>query len=790
MRHRLAIFFLILLIFVVIAFFYIHTIFLPYQLKQIITGKVSAYLGRDLTVGPVHYNLVKGAVIKDLTIYRKDEKRFPFVHVDEVRFSILIPALFKDQKIIIPSLTVTNPFIHIIRTGDTTWNFSDLLAKRSQTGKRKALPFLIGSITVEQGRILLTDKGVDPVKTAVFEEIHLKASLSLKKGVTYELETRIPEKSSLIKTTGNYDLLSKKLTTQISVQKLNLSPYLPLFSKNKDIALKEAFIESGEADLLLKKEEGRIIVNGNVFMHNSVFHFREDKQLSGTVTLKDAAYSRQDGMMNLSGRLEVTDAVFNFAGDKHLKGNITAQDAAVTIVNNKRTIKGHVKTKEIVFYSGDDKKFEIPDITGKLRYADDTITWEDLEGIFKDTKYILNGQLTNPSRPIVETHVRSPHLDMSAKIKILRQALGIPSLTGKYYNSSFGIKGDVHFNENSRPAGRSASGGGKAGGPVVDLRIQIDLALADLSRFGPVVKEKLKAVKPTGILPMNATFTGTVQDWKNAAISLSSDAADITLAGYKLNDFSVKLEPGDQDTTAFTITGSLYDGKFSLTSLLNLKQDDIPFKMSARLKDTNLEKLKKDSRFKERDITGFLSLALNLSGPIKKISAIHGDGTLVIRDGHLWEFNLLKGIWGILLIPELEDIVFTAISTKFTIENKRATTDDLLLKSRPVDILGEGWIDLDRNIAFSVTPELKKSTLIDSESVKKAPTAILAQIAGSTSIRISGTLSNPKFEKVIHPLKILKKTTGAVEKATKGILNEVPDILKNSVKEILEGIFQ
>ncbi len=79
---------------------------------------------------------------------------------------------------------------------------------------------------------------------------------------------------------------------------------------------------------------------------------------------------------------------------------------------------------------------------------------------------------------------------------------------------------------------------------------------------------------------------------------------------------------------------------------------------------------------------------------------------------------------------------------------------------------------------------------MDSASIKKAPTAILAQIAGSTRIKISGTLSNPEFEKIILPGQIIKKATDSVGDITDTILDGVPDILKESVKDILEGIFQ
>ncbi len=814
MKRRLLILFLFVLIFVIVAFFYIHTVFLPFQLKQIIVGKAGEFLDRKLTIGQIHYNLVKGALVKDLTLYRKDEEHLPFIHIEEARFSVLIPAIFKDQKIIIPSLTVKNPYIHLIRTDHKTWNFSDMLNKQGKSGAKRSFPFLLGSITVEHGRIELTNKSVNPTTKEIFDETNLTARLSLKKGITYKLETVIPEQSSLIKATGDYHLLSKRLTAQIAVEKLDLSSHLSLIPGDKDRALKGVFIESGEADLSLEKEKDRVIIKGNMVLNDSVLRFRRDIRLNGTMALKDAFFSRKDGVMSLNGRLEISqarlkiaenkhltgniiveDAFFSrkagimsligqlevsqahlkLAENKHLTGNITVKDAVLALQDRKVDIQGRVEIQQAVF-SSTDKKFEIPDMSGSLRYSDNAIVWKDLKSLFKNTTYTLNGQVTNLSRPIVETQISSTQLTLAAKIKILNQALSVPSLTGKYYNSPFNIKGDVHFKEE--------------GGPVWDLKGHTDLDVADLSRIKPSWKEKLRKIKPSGTLPLNINFKGTVSGWKNASVAASLETADISLWGYTFSDVAGKLKQGDLELSELTLTGTLYDGNLSLDGTLDVKQDKMPFKLTVQLEDTNLAKLKKDSRWKDRDIDGNLSLTLNLAGPFKETAAIRGNGAIILREGHLWEFNLLKGLWGALLIPEFENIIFTEASANFVIEDRRATTHNISLKSRPIDVLGEGWIDFDKNIAFTVTPDIKMSEITKSDSAKKAPTAILAQVIGGTVIKVSGTLSDPKFEKIIHPGKVIERITDSIGTATDTIIDEIPEIFKEGVKDILEEIFQ
>lgn len=470
MKRKIAITFLLLITLGVAAFFYIHTIFLPIQLRQIISRRAQAFLGRRLTIGKINYTLLKGAVIKDLTIYRKDEEHLPFIHVDEAYFKILIPATLKDKKIVISSLTVKNPYVHLIRAEHGRWNFSDLLNKREKSGATEAVPFILGGITGEQARIEFTNKNIrpsDPIK------------------------------------------------------------------KDKDIGATKIFAET----------------------------------------------------------------------------NLTV------------------------------------------------------------------------------------------------------SLSFK---------------------------------------------------------------------------KGKVQKWKNSALAVSFKDADISLWGYHFHDVALRLEQGEQGFSELNISGYFYDGKFSLISRTNMKQDDLPFKLSVLLKNTNLAEMKKDSRWRKRDISGSLSLDLNLAGPLKKPKRIRGDGTIVIHDGHLWEFNLLKGLWGTLLIPELEDIVFTEASTDFTVENNRAVTKNLSLKSQPVDLLGEGWIDLDRSISFTITPRIKESAILNSRSIKKAPTSLLALLAEDIRIRVSGTLSRPEFRKIILPVQVINRATGAVKDVAGTVIK---DVLEEGIKGILKEIF-
>ncbi|MEK6538268.1 MAG: hypothetical protein AABZ46_03970, partial [Nitrospirota bacterium] len=120
---------------------------------------------------------------------------------------------------------------------------------------------------------------------------------------------------------------------------------------------------------------------------------------------------------------------------------------------------------------------EITEISGGVDYKKDLIVWRNLQGLYQKNQYTINGQFADFSRPTMDVQVASQDLNAAAQFKILNQAFQIVFLTGKYFNSSMDIKGDVHLLEKNEPD--------------MDIRGTFTLSLEDLSAFPSALKDRL-----------------------------------------------------------------------------------------------------------------------------------------------------------------------------------------------------------------------------------------------------------------------------------------------------------
>src|SRR6185503_19558471 len=140
----------------------------------------------------------------------------------------------------------------------------------------------------------------------------------------------------------------------------------------------------------------------------------------------------------------------------------------------------------------------------------------------------------------------------------------------------------------------------------------------------------------------------------------------------------------------------------------------------------------------------------------------HGKGGIEIKDGRLWELDLLKGLGGIILIPEYKDIVFTQAGMNFTAEHGIISTENLQLLSPSLSLVGKGSLDLDQDQALNLmlSPDFNAEVIAGSSSLKKGTTAIITQTEKFMTVEVTGTLSKPVYKVNKSPVKILQRTGG------------------------------
>ena len=139
----------------------------PPILKTYLLENLSKTLNRKVSIHSIGLNpytltlSLRGIGIKE----PKSEE--DFVTLDKLAVNLSIRTVFR-QAPVIEEITLRKPYVHLVRNRDSTYNFSDLLArmKEEPKGKKKApLLFSVNNIVIEDGSIDFIDSPFDTTHT-------------------------------------------------------------------------------------------------------------------------------------------------------------------------------------------------------------------------------------------------------------------------------------------------------------------------------------------------------------------------------------------------------------------------------------------------------------------------------------------------------------------------------------------------------------------------------------------------------------------------------------------------
>lgn len=348
--------------------FYLNTIFLPFQAKDIITAKAKALLQREVSIGRMNFQLNKGFVLHNIRVAEKNNLPLSFISIEEIQIGIPLPDFFRTGRIFIPSAKLTKPIVHLIRTSNNQWNFTDLLilnkTPSQPTNKTKANEsFLsLGAIAIEKGQLIISDS----MNTKIIDDLNATISLALPNHINFTTSFLIPSDHSTLNSKGKFDLSTQELTVAIQTQNLNPPDLITLTGVPLYVIFNQWLITN--ADILLKFKKGALILTGSMtgpidittktdipirgkglviskeftfHKTNSDFNLKGDF-LAPTTTITIGANKTFSG--NLSGKninLQKTDAELTFTGD------LLSQNTKMSLAQ--QTLTGETEFKNIIF---------------------------------------------------------------------------------------------------------------------------------------------------------------------------------------------------------------------------------------------------------------------------------------------------------------------------------------------------------------------------------------------------------------------------------------------------------
>ncbi|MCX7661785.1 MAG: hypothetical protein N2Z79_03775, partial [Candidatus Omnitrophica bacterium] len=267
------------------------------------------------------------------------------------------------------------------------------------------------------------------------------------------------------------------------------------------------------------------------------------------------------------------------------------------------------------------------DISGRIRFDREKITWNKVKFKFLEREYKSNGILYTHKIPRINFDLFSEDLSLEGNLKIENRIIRFTKLKGVYKDSKFSLIANVDTGD-------------------LDLlysqaKINMELNLELLEEI--FKNQTIKRINPQGKLHLSMELEGPLRRIKDCTIKAEALSPQLSLFGLRLDSISLDYFQSESRAYIRNLKGFFYEGNLLGEMKLDLDKD-LNFNTQVSLSELRLEKLKLDTPFRQKNLSGKVSLNLNLSGQFKKIESLVGGGSLYIREANLWEINLFKGL--------------------------------------------------------------------------------------------------------------------------------------------------
>lgn len=335
---------LIIVVIILIAFsgfYYINNIFLPVQFKEIVYETAQKTFNQDVKFAHIYYHPFKGFIVKDFVIFRKDDPNLPLIHIKEACFKILFAPLLQRQQIIIPTVTVKQPFVHIIRYPNGLWNLSDLIQARISSAK-SPFPVLLGRIQISGGQAEINDLKTDPNLKILADNVSADCRLSLSKGIEFQLKSQLGGPTATVSLRGRFNPVQKSWQGNVTTSNLDTLPVLKMFihtEKFRPVRVAIATADLNVSGALGKAWQvtGSLSGDLDIGVHTHV--------IKGTLALQNADFKYAGQTLNYRGGILLDKAEISHDNQKIVQGNISlnAKPLVYSMTEDSLVIQGDIQ---------------------------------------------------------------------------------------------------------------------------------------------------------------------------------------------------------------------------------------------------------------------------------------------------------------------------------------------------------------------------------------------------------------------------------------------------------------
>ncbi len=451
----------------------------------------------------------------------------------------------------------------------------------------------------------------------------------------------------------------------------------------------------------------------------------------------------------------------------YYRGLIKSPDQAFINLNAK------IKNTAILF---DNPDLNIKNINGEIIYKDYKLTWEDMTCNFNKERFTLKGTMENFSMPLVNTNISSSFADFETKIIFTKDAVQIARLQGSIYNSYLDTIATYYFSDFRQS--------------VLNAKARFKFDSNDISKLPQSLQKKILNYQPRGVLQGDISFAGSLKEWKKWDIEITAKSKHFSILDNSMKNlrFNSRMKKGYVSNCK--VSTLAYGGKILLNSEFDLNEQDPSMDIVLRINSLNLKEWNQSHPSKNDQLSGHLDLELDCNGNVNNKETLNGSGSIRIRNGFLWRWDLIDTISRIALIPDFQNDVISDGSADFVINDGVLQSQNIKLKGRRIKLNGSGSYDIPQDMVdIALSPAFSDIIYEQSNSIRKIPSQILTQTDGFLTIKFVGPREDIKMQVDKSPTKIIKKTTGTIINTIKEGISTVTEASGSIFQEVIDQNF-
>ncbi|MDD5465780.1 MAG: AsmA family protein [Candidatus Omnitrophica bacterium] len=772
---------------------YLNKVILPVKIKALIVSSLKKQTGKDVTLQSVKFSIFKGLVLGDLVI---SDGQNVILSARQLNCSIFIWPVFKKQ-IIIPGINLKSPYIFLERRQDGSFNLEDLFKPSAGSpAKKPDFSISVFKISASSGVVVFQDDTLAAGFKKEVKNIQFNLQLGLPVSLKFNFKGEIANNPSVfINASGEYKILNQSLAANITVKNLSCKEFQAYYINLGDLLsglvdlqaqinfkepLLQADITAKSNNLVMAKDKIEAKLNP-ILKSKIIYNLRtkgvsfdgacdilradisglgdlgEVKNLRGKISFDQGSLAADnlraellglpfeiklgikdfnapvlsiDSDLDLSFLPAIAKEKFNFTLINSAAGKAALSMKAHPDKKGDWQLEGKLKIKEANLKL-DKQKDPVENIVSSIEFSRQGLSWLDTSFKYQGISYQSSGRLSDFSAPGVNLEIFSEGLSLAADFNLSGSKIKVNQLKGKYLGWQFSAGGNIDNSDSANPR--------------VDLGGDINFELSSLGKMLEKQYPAITSMRPAGQMEAQFNLSGNPYNFKNCYLEAKFTSSNFSLYGLNAQSLALDFLLDQKIARIIALNIGLYDGLIEGTGELDLDNANLACQLELKADGIKLEKFKADTAFKNKKISGTLLGGLKLNGYANDINKLGGSGSFSILEGDLWEFDLFKGLGKLLFTKDLGNIKFSECTSDFLVKDKFVYTDNLKLKSNAVNFSGPLKIGFDGSLEGVLDAQILSELVPVSGTFKDITTAIIGQAGKFASIKLSGTLKEPKY---------------------------------------------